>query len=108
MRTARGWVAALAGVIALTVLSAFAALLAGSAMMAEADAYFGQFDFSDPSGAVVVDQPEYDRYTVLYSSGSTLAGVASPLLLCTMGATVTLLAVLSARRDGQAGAPAAS
>ena len=108
MRTARGWVVALGGVIALTALSAFAVLLAGSAMMAEADAYFGQFDFSDPSYTAAIDQPEYDRYTVLYSTGSTLTGVASPLLLCTMGATVTLLAVLSARRDGQAGAPAAS
>ncbi|MGE3192682.1 MAG: hypothetical protein AB7K08_04345 [Microbacteriaceae bacterium] len=108
MTPARGWVVALAGVIALTALSAFAVLLAGSAMMAEADAYFGQYDFSDPAGAVVVDQPEFDSYTVLYSTGSTLTGVASPLLLCTIGATVTLLAVLSARRDGQAGAPAAS
>ena len=80
----------------------------GAGSTTGAPAYFGQYDFSDPAGAVVVDQPEFDSYTVLYSNGSTLTGVASPLLLCTMGATVTLFAVLSARRDGQTGAPAAS
>jgi hypothetical protein len=106
----RAWIAGLAGLAGITVLSAVAAvvlLAIGSAMTAEADAYFSQYDFSQ---AVEIDETEFELYNGLYIRGSALTATTEPLLFCTVAGVVILLAVLAARRDavGQTGAPAAS
>jgi hypothetical protein len=105
----RAWVIGLASVAVLTAAAAMIVLGVGSSMIAEGDAYFGQFDFS-VGNQLEIDQVEYDAYTRLYARGIALADLTSPLLLCAVGAGVILLAVLAARRDavGQTGAPAAS
>jgi hypothetical protein len=107
MRAGRGWVVAIAGVSVACAVAAVVLLAIGSAMMAEADAFFGQFDFSQP---VEIDDDVFLTYNSLYTRGSALATTTAPLLLCTFAGIVTLLAVLAARRDArrQTGAPAAS
>lgn len=94
----RGWVIAIAGVAVLSAVAAMALLWTGSAMMAEANAYFAQFDFST-AGPVEIDQPEYDGYAVISTQGYNLALAAVPLLLVTVGAACVLLAVLAQRYD---------
>ena len=114
--TGRRWLIAIAGVAVLTAGTAAFLLAVGSAMIAEADLYFAQYDFST-ANPVEIDQAEFDIYNALYSKGSTLSTAAGPLLLCALGATLALLAVLSQRYDlthrravaaGQTEAPAAS
>lgn len=96
--TGRRWLLAIAGVALLTAGTAVVLLAVGSAMIADANLYFSQYDFST-AGPVEIDQAEFDVYNALYSKGNTLSAAAGPLLLCALGATLVLLAVLSQRYD---------
>jgi hypothetical protein len=103
MSRGRAWIAGLAGITVLSAAAAVVLLAIGSAMTAEADAYFSQYDFSQ---AVEIDEDEFQLYNGLYIRGNALAATTEPLLFCTIAGIVILLAVLAARRDaaGQAGA----
>jgi hypothetical protein len=94
----RGWVAGIAGIVVLSAAAAMVLLVTGSQLLARADAYFAQFDFSS-SSPIEIDQPEYDRYVVISSQGYNLAAAASPFLLCAVAAGCILLAVLAHRYD---------
>ena len=96
MKTGRGWLLGLGGLILIVAVASVVLLAVSAGLDAEASAFYDDFDYSQP---VQIDPEEDAYFSGLLILSNSLGAVARELLLVACCAVFVLLAVLAGRRE---------